>query len=67
MAGAMVSNKARVAGLGVVGLCTGSTPVAYLTKAQIQLKLLAFAITESSIDPHAETHSAYVGVSYGGV
>jgi hypothetical protein len=44
MAGARVSNKTRVAGLGVVGLSKDSARIAYLTKAQIQFKLLAIGI-----------------------
>lgn len=44
MAGGMVSNKARLASLGVVGLSNGSARVTYLKKEKIQFKLLAFGI-----------------------
>jgi hypothetical protein len=54
MAGAMVSNKTRVAGLGVVGLSKGSARVAYLTKAQIQFKLLALEIRKRAPEATGE-------------
>ncbi|MGH8606793.1 MAG: hypothetical protein ACREX9_05070 [Gammaproteobacteria bacterium] len=44
MAGAMVCNKTLLAGSGAVGLCTGSTGIAYLTKAQIQFNLISLGI-----------------------
>jgi hypothetical protein len=61
MAGAMVSNKTRVAGLGVVGLSKGSARIAYLTKAQIQFKLLAIGIITAS--PTGKKPKAYLGIS----
>jgi transposase len=61
MADAMVSNKTRVAGLGVVGLFKGSARIAYLTKAQIQFKLLAIGMITAS--PTGKKPKAYLGIS----
>jgi hypothetical protein len=54
MAGAIVSNKTWVAGLGKVGLSKGSARIAYLTKAQIHFEILAIGIRNIAAEATGE-------------